>query len=803
MVAAKQLPDLGKERGLSPDTLKLFNVRNNATGWEYDTRTMDGGKATRWKSYSSKCPDGVDPEKWSKYLWKPSKPETAKYFYPPDLSLQQSVANADGVLFMVGGEIAMMSMVEAGYRNVTCVFGDNNIPDTLLEDLISWGVSELILVPDRDTAGQKWACNIRDMLSHQLAIDHSALALPYPFEASHGKDVNDYWMASDRNGAKFKDSVWNLDKWVLPEPAFEPVEQRDFVTGEGVELPVAFLQSIEQALDLRGGFNSEGWSYKKVRCPFHDDARPSANWNWKKGLLRCHSACGKSYLAKETGAQFGIDLRDFLDSTPTIPKSKVKPEIAIVPKVAPEPPKPTPQPTTPMLRPKLPAFADLTPDQVSMAAKGRKWLDDYLEWTRQSCALAPEIFHEAMALWLLATVSTRRIKVNIGGQEVYPNLYVLVIAKTSLYRKSTAMGKAKELLKAAGLEPLLLPTDVTPEALFDELAGVKPANFESLSPEDRREWLLGRAVAAQRSFMKDECSSIFANLKKDYNAGLTELLLEGYQGDGGKLKKLLKSKGLISVKDMCLSFLGATTPVMYSKYITNEESENGFIARFAIITPEGIPVYETCDEPPPLPHGVVAQLRRVFLDVLPWHGSEKPHASELMSEVVTPPVMSASVAPEALEQLGEYRKALNYDMLIGNDVEDTKAAAYTRLGTMVVKVALLLAVVDTQSGPVRIQPQHAYAAQLLCEKWRESLYRLDRDVSRAAESGNEKVMNYLRTTGENGATIRDIMRDCAIKQRSYLEDVLKVLHEDGVIEKYERKPDGAGRPSIRFRILKK
>lgn len=800
MVAAQPLPDLGKERGLSPDTLKLFNVRNNATGWEYDTRTMDGGRATRHKSYASVRPEGSND--WKKYHWVPSQPETAKYFYPPDLSLKEAITDAWGILIMVGGEIAMMSMVEAGARNVTSTFGDGNIPDTLLEDLQSWGVGQLYLIPDRDEAGQRWACNIRDMLSHQLEIELKVLTLPYPFEKSHGKDVNDFWMESARDKVAFRERVLDLPEWVLPEPVAEPIEIRPFVPGENIELPPAFLQAIEQALDLRGGFNSEGWSYKKVRCPFHDDARPSANWNWKKGLLRCHSACGKSYKAKETGEHFGIHLRDFLDSTPTIPKSTA-PELSIVPKKAPEPPASIVQPNAPQLRPKLPTFAELSSEQVALAPKGRKWLDDYLEWTRQSCALAPEIFHEAMAMWLLATVATRRIKVNLGGQEIYPNLYVLVIAKTSLYRKSTAMGKAKEILKAAGLEPLLLPTDVTPEALFDELAGVKPANFDSMGMDDRKEWLLGRSVAAQRSFMKDECSSIFANLKKDYNAGLTELLLEGYQGDGGKLKKLLKSKGLISVKDMCLSFLGATTPVMYSKYITNEESENGFIARFAIITPEGIPPYNVCDEPPPIPHSVVAQLRRMFLDVLPWHGNEKPHGSDLMSEVVTPPVMSASVAPEALEQLGEYRKALNYDMLIGNDVEESKAAAYTRLGTMAVKVALLLAAVDTQSGQVRIEPHHAYAAQLLCERWRESLYRLDRDVARSAENGNEKVMNYLRTVGEKGATIRDIMRDCAIKQRNYLEDVLKALHEDGSIEKFDHKPDGAGRPSTRFRSIRK
>lgn len=480
---------------------------------------------------------------------------------------------------------------------------------------------------------------------------------------------------------------------------------------------------------------------------------------------------------------------------PSVP-AKVEP----VPIEAPAKPAP---PKAAELRPKLPAFAQLTPEQEAEAAYGRRWLDDYLDWTHKSCPLAPEIFHEAMALWLLATVATRRMKLVMGGREIYPNLYVMIVAKTSLYRKSTAMNEAKKVLKQAGLECLLLPTDVTPEALFDELAGVKPVNFDSLTPDDKKDWLQGRAVAAQRSFIKDECSSILANLRKEYNAGLSELLLEGYQGDGGKLKKLLKSKGLITVKDMCLSFLGATTPVMYAKYMTNEEQENGFVARFALITPEGIPVYETVDEPVPVPHALTDSLRRMFLDVLPWHNDERPSASAMVADVITPPTTHVTMDADAIKQLGEYDKALNYDMLISDTVSESKAAAYTRLATMVKKVAMLLAATDGEKKHVRIEARHAYAAQMIGERWRESLHRLDTDIARSAGSENDKVLNYLRGAGETGASIRDIMRDCAIKHRNHLEDNLKTLYEDGKIEKFEYKPDGGkgGRPSIRFRLL--
>lgn len=799
LAAEAQKWDFGALRGLSAATLALFNLRVERDGWTWQTKTAGGAVATRWKSFHSQRPAG--DETWAKYRWLPEKPADAKYFCPPKCNLTEAVDDGFGTLYMVGGEVAAMTMIEAGWKNTTCTFGDSAIPDTLLDDLKRWRVQTLHLIPDRDESGQRWACAIRDALSAQLDVKLIVSALPYDLEKSHGKDVNDFWLDSPRDPGGFNSMLFNLSHWRLPEAQVQDTRWTP-PEGDTVGLPARFLEAVERALDVRGDYNSDGWSLKHVRCPFHDDATPSANWNRTLSILRCHSTCGQSYLAKEVGERFGIHLRDYLDSTPLIPKTQV---LTVVPKTAPDGQPPAAVRHTPerKLRPALPAFAQLSEEQEQLAASGREWLDDYLAWTKQSCPLAPEIFHEAMALWLLATISTRRMKLVIGGQEIYPNLYLLVIAKTSLYRKSTAMNEAKKILKLAGLECLLLPTDVTPEALFDELAGVKPSNFDSLPLDERRDWLLGRAVSAQRAFLKDECSSIFANLRKDYNAGLTELLLEGYQGDGGKLKKLLKSKGLITVKDMCLSFLGATTPVMYAKYISNEETENGFIARFAIITPEGMPVYEVHDDPVMVPTALVTRLRHLFLDVLPWHGEGRPSASAAIGDALTPPVVSIGASQDALRQLGEYRKALNYDMLVAEAVDDSKAAAYTRLATMAVKVAMLLAAIDSRTGYIRIEPQHAYAAQQICERWRESLHRLDRDVARSAESGSDKVLNYLKTCGTAGATLREIMRDCAVKQRGYAEDMLRVLHEDGSIEKYDYKPEGGGRPSVRFRFLQK
>ena len=283
---------------------------------------------------------------------------------------------------------------------------------------------------------------------------------------------------------------------------------------------------------------------------------------------------------------------------------------------------------------------------------------------------------------------------------------------------------ARTILHKANLSCLLLPAEATPEALFDELAGIQPPNFDHLNQEAQKRWMLGRAVAAQRAFMKDEASSIFAAMKKEYMQGLSEMLLQGYDGDAGIIDKRLKSKGIIVVKEPCFSFLGATTPIMYSKHITSEEHENGFAARFAVITPNGETDYHESADLPDEPTEIYTRLHQMFVNTLPWHGGLPPSASpNLSTEVLVPPVTSVSADPDALTQLKEYRRALGWDMLFDDHLDDAKSASYARLGTMAFKVAMLLAAIESKNQQIRIEAPHAYAAQELCERWRESLHR--------------------------------------------------------------------------------
>jgi hypothetical protein len=815
-VAVSALPkrDLAAERGFTPQVMSLFNVTEQGDRWVYQTRRMGRVEpGVRSKSFYSVAPAGQE-KTWQKYNWVPSKPDGALYFYPPSLALADMVKAADGVLYMSGGDMGTMSLMSAGLMNATNTFGDSAIPATIAEDIRKLGVKRLVLLPDRDTSGQRWGAKIRDlMIPVGIEIEVDVRALPFDLKDKHGQDVNDWWLQildatapGEDEAATLRDAITQLPPWHLPEPERKTATNADAVLAP-LEMPADFIRAIEARLDVDPHFNGTGWTRKPVRCPLHDDAHPSAFWNRHMAILRCFSGCQKTYLAKEVGAAFGLDLRDYLSATPRIPMATTAggTTVAIVTKTesAPEPAAASVAASAPTgnLRPPLPAYAALSDEDMRLATVGRGWLNDYVRWATRAAPASPEIFHEAMGLWLLASVSTRRVALPVSGEMIYPNLYILIVAKTSLYRKTTAMKQVRRLMEAAGMEPLRLPEDATPEALFDELSGVKPSNFDAMTDSNRADWLKGRAVAAQRTFIKDEASSIFADLRKDYKAGLAELLLQGYDGDGGRISKLLKARGLITLKDMCLSFLGATTPVMMAKYMTNEEQENGFAARFAIVTPEGPPVYQESGDAVGVPAALVDRVRSIFNEVLPWHNGKQPVAASEYGEVISPPVMKATAEPNAMKRLLAYRRALGFDMIEQDVVSEDKSASYSRIPTLAMKIATLLAMSETQPGQtVTIHESNALAALLIAERWRESLHRLDRDTARA--TGNrtqDRLLEYLRSAGPGGATLRDISRDCRVRDQRDATDALKVLADAGLIEMFQRKPP-RGPASSAYRI---
>lgn len=139
-------------------------------------------------------------------------------------------------------------------------------------------------------------------------------------------------------------------------------------------------------------------------------------------------------------------------------------------------------------------------------AEGRhagQWIDIYTRYAQGISPMTPILFHQSAALWLVAVAIARRLKINLGLGDIYPNLFLMWLAPTTLYRKSTALDVAR-ITAYKTMSHLLLPQDTTPEALLAELAGQSPEFLDDLPQTDQKTFYAGRDYAGQKGFILDE-----------------------------------------------------------------------------------------------------------------------------------------------------------------------------------------------------------------------------------------------------------------------------------------------------------
>lgn len=72
--------------------------------------------------------------------------------------------------------------------------------------------------------------------------------------------------------------------------------------------------------------------------------------------------------------------------------------------------------------------------------------DLYVQYCQEQTD-APKIFHEVLSYLLLACVVNRNVWMAFGFKKIYPNLYILIVAPSSLHRKSWSQSIAMNLLK--------------------------------------------------------------------------------------------------------------------------------------------------------------------------------------------------------------------------------------------------------------------------------------------------------------------------------------------------------------------
>lgn len=303
-----------EKRGIGVATQTAFGIKQSGNGFAYDTLNATGQTRERWKNASSEAIDG------QKYRWadNPNGKGAVNdwhYYVLRPADLKAAVAAANGLLYWCAGEVDVWTLHSVGknghYPPASSAFGEKNIDTDLITFLREYGVTTLRYYPDLDKPGYEAAAKLYGILKDSgIVLELYAL----PGEMGSKTDLNALWQQANFDRAAFWTALSKCERIEdIQIYGDAPVTEYAEKQNAGLQLPDEYYAAIAGALGA-AKYVHNGFS-RLVRCPFHDDAKPSASWHKDKHLLHCFT-CGRSYGAKDTAAKVGVDYRRYLPAQP-------------------------------------------------------------------------------------------------------------------------------------------------------------------------------------------------------------------------------------------------------------------------------------------------------------------------------------------------------------------------------------------------------------------------------------------------------------------------------------------------------
>lgn len=428
--------------------------------------------------------------------------------------------------------------------------------------------------------------------------------------------------------------------------------------------------------------------------------------------------------------------------------------------------------------PPLPEEAQLSKAAERAAEGVGSWYRKAVAWCCQHTPMTPPHFLQAGVIWLICLMIARRLHVTLH-EHIYPNIYLLIVAETSRYAKSTAMNLIYRI--AYEVAPhMLIPGSATAEGMIEMLSGISPSNYDKLPPQDKTRIDVGKRYAGQRGIILDEFSSLLGSSRKDYMQGFAELLMKVFDPKDVE-QHYTKSGGLYTIYSPGLNIFGATTPASMGKSVARESWESGEMARYWLLYRDELQPYTNMYAPAQLDKDLVNRLRELHTSL-----PSPPNDFDSDRRIISLPM---SIEQDALRAYNAYSKALRYDM--HPDIDIRLVGNYTRLPILALKIAIALAAVEDTKR--HIQLGHWAIAQRIAEYSRENLHRLIVAVSQTRDARTQSDLLNVLNNYRSGMTVRDLCRS-QNSSAAEIRAALDVLIEAGAVNEIEYRPP-TGRPT--------
>ena len=443
-----------------------------------------------------------------------------------------------------------------------------------------------------------------------------------------------------------------------------------------------------------------------------------------------------------------------------------------------------------------PPLPDYGKPPAGTSRDGCKWLDEYIEYSKLRSPRSYDKFHETCGVSLLSGVAAGRVRTFLGKWH-HPNLYNMVVAKTSTYSKTGATSVIQDVLSSVGLDFLIGADEKTPQAFIKKMMASLPTNFDNIDPDIQQRIIKSLPFSNAVIWRKEEFGSVIRAMAS--RGGVMEgwwgLLRHLYDCPEWYEYDTIKH-GSLFVKEPYLSLVGTMTP----KDLIDLGKKNGvawgdgYLARFGFCCPSS-------DERGSRARWNIGKMdvpNSVKQPLIDWHlrlgiqsvDIEPEYNERTGKETGGKNVVKRgnkqyhqlAIAPDVIDWFYEYNNALK-DLSEPDKkiIPDDLAGSYDRLAIMALKLCLLFASLDNCQ---QIELRHWARAVEIVENWREGLHNLYEQINDGSISEKKSVEDIIvELIMERGAmsiaNLKHANRTVRSRSSAELKPIIDALVKEG------------------------
>ena len=344
------------------------------------------------------------------------------------------------------------------------------------------------------------------------------------------------------------------------------------------------------------------------------------------------------------------------------------------------------------------------------------FIERYIKWASSLGDAAPQ-YHQAGAIVALSSILAGSVRLPTSYGIMNPNLWFMILADTTLTRKTTAMDIAMDLVSDVD-DDAVMATDGSIEGLLT-----------SLSTRPNRPSI----------FLRDEFSGLLEQMtKKDYMAGMAELLTKLYDC---KMQKRVLRNNTVEVRDPRLIIFAGGILDNVTGLLTTAHVSSGFLPRFIFITAESdISKFKPIG--PPTVQSL-AERTKILAELQLIHDHyDRTQVIQIVSHGTTATqkvIVDATMTTDAWVRYNKLESVMLTEAM-DSDSREIMMPINDRLSKSILKVALLIAASRQFDEELVIEEIDILRAAKYGEEWAKHSKLI---VSNIGKGANERLLDKI------------------------------------------------------------